>query len=72
MIPLYTAQRFIDKYKAKPEGVGFEGGIGIDVMMQPPLHSHVPVAHAMSDFCAEVSVVAVDILDGFEVVFLFS
>ena len=40
--------------------------------MQPPLHRHVPVTHAVSDLHTEVSVVAVDVLDGSEVVFLFS
>lgn len=40
--------------------------------MQPPLDSHVPVTHAVSDFHAEVGVVAVDVLDGFEVIFFFS
>lgn len=54
-----------------PESVGFEGGIGVDVVMQPPLHCHVPVAHAMADLHTEVCVVAVNVLDGFEVVFLF-
>lgn len=38
--------------------------------MQPPLHCHVPVTHAMSDLHTEVSVVTVDVLDGFEVIFL--
>lgn len=57
-------------YKALPESVGFEGGIGVDVVMQPPLHCHVPVTHAMSDLHTEVSVVAVNVLDGFEVIFL--
>lgn len=41
-------------------------------MMQPPLHRHVPVTHAVPDLHAEVGVVAVDVLDSFEVVFLFS
>lgn len=58
-------------HEALPESVGFEGGIGVDVVMQPPLHRHVPVTHAMSDLHTEVSVVAVDVLDGFEVIFLF-
>lgn len=57
---------------ALPESVCFEGWIGVDVVMQPPLHRHVPVTHAMTDLHTEVSVVAVNILDGFEVVFLFS
>lgn len=55
-----------------PESVGFEGRIGVDVVVQPPLHGHVPVTHAMSDLHTEVCVVAVNVLDGFEVVFLFS
>ena len=37
-------------------------------MMQPPLHSHVPVTHPVADLHTEVCVVAVDVLDGLEVV----
>lgn len=51
-----------------PQSVGPEGGVWVDVVMQPPLHAHVPVAHAMSHLYAEVSVVAVDVLNGSEVV----
>lgn len=40
--------------------------------MQPPLHRHVPVTHAVADLHAEVGVVAVDALDGSEVVLVFS
>ncbi len=40
--------------------------------MQPPLNWHIPVTHAVSDLHAEVSVVAVDVLDGSEVIFLFA
>lgn len=58
--------------KALPESVGFEGGVGVDVVMQPPLHRHVPVTHAVSHLHAEVRVVAVNVLDGFEVIFLFN
>lgn len=54
-----------------PESVGFEGGVGVDVVMQPPLHRHVPVAHAVSHLHTEVCVVAVNVLDGSEVIFLF-
>lgn len=50
------------------ERVSFEGRLGVDVLMQPPLHSHVPVFHAMPDFDAKVGVVAVDVLDGSEVI----
>lgn len=59
-------------HKALPKRVGFEGGIRVDVMMQPPLHSHVPVTQAVPNLHTEVSVVAVDVLDGSEVIFLFS
>lgn len=58
--------------KALPEGVGPEGGVGVDVVMQPPLHRHVPVTHAVADLHTEVRVVAVDVLDGFEVIRLVS
>lgn len=58
--------------KASPESVGFEGCVGVDVVMQPPLHRHVPVTHAMSNLHTEVCVVAVDVLDGFEVITLLS
>ena len=51
-----------------PEDVGLEGGVGVDVVVQPPLHRHVPVAHAVADLHAEVCVVAVNVLDGLEVV----
>lgn len=71
-MPVQSTQKFIDEYRIEPECVGFERGIGIDVVMQPPLDGHVPVTHAVSDFHTEVSVVAVDVLDGFEVIFLFS
>lgn len=54
-----------------PESVGLEGGVGVDVVVQPPLHRHVPVAHPVSHLHAEVGVVAVDVLDGSEVVLLF-
>ena len=37
-------------------------------MMQPPLHSHVPVAHPVTDLHTEVCVVAVNVLDGLEVI----
>lgn len=40
-------------------------------MMQPPLNRHVPITHAVTDFHAEVGVVAVNVLDSFEVIFLF-
>lgn len=53
---------------ASPQSVGSEGGVRVDVVMQPPLHCHVPVAHAVSHLHAEVSVVAVDVLNGSEVV----
>lgn len=53
---------------ASPQSVGAEGGVGVDVVMQPPLHRHVPVAHAVSHLHAEVGVVAVDVLNGSEVV----
>lgn len=56
------------KKEASPECVGAEGRVGVDVVMQPPLHRHVPVAHAVADLHAEVGVVAVDVLDGSEVV----
>lgn len=55
-----------------PEGVGSEGSIGVDVVMQPPLHGHVPVTHAVSHLHTEVCVVAVDVLDGSEIIFLLS
>lgn len=84
-MPEHTTQGVLDEHrdssiqgrdccthKPLPERVGFEGGIGVDVVVQPPLHCHVPVTHAMSDLHAEVSVVAVDVLDGSEVVLLFS
>lgn len=58
--------------KALPESVGFEGRVGVDVVMQPPLHRHVPVTHAVSHLHAEVSVVAVNVLDGFKVIFLLN
>lgn len=55
-----------------PQSVRLEGGILVDVVMQPPLHCHVPVAHPVTHFHTEVSVVAVNILYGFEVIFLLS
>lgn len=50
------------------ECVSFERTVGVDIVMQPPLHRHVPVSHSMSHFHTEVSVVAVNVLDGFEVI----
>lgn len=85
LMPEHTTQGVLDEHrdlsirdtdcwtlKPLPESVGLEGGIGVDVVMQPPLHCHVPIAHAMTDLHTEVSVVAVDVLDGSEVILLFS
>lgn len=52
----------------RPQCVSFEGRVRVDVVMQPPLYSHIPVAHPMADLHTEVCVVAINVLDGLEVV----
>lgn len=51
-----------------PEDVGAEGRALVDILRQPPLHGHVPVAHTVAHPHAEVSAVAVDVADGLIVV----
>ena len=51
-----------------PEDVGAGGRALVDVLRQPPLHRHVPVAHALPHSHAEVCAAAVDVADGLIVV----
>lgn len=55
-------------YMLVPESVGSERGIGVDIVVKPPLHRHVPVAHAMPNLDAEICIITVNVLDSFEVI----
>lgn len=55
-------------YMLAPESVRSERGIGVDIVVKPPLHCHVPVAHAMPNLHAEICVITVNVLDRFEVI----
>lgn len=54
-----------------PESVHFERGIGVNVVVKPPLHRHIPVAHTMTHFHTEIAVIAVNVLDCLEVIIQF-
>ncbi len=51
-----------------PESIRSERSIGVDVVVKPPLHRHVPVAHAMPNLYAEIGVITVNVLDRFKVI----
>lgn len=51
-----------------PESIRSERSIGVNIVVKPPLHRHVPVTHAMPNLYTEICVITVDVLDRFKVI----